>query len=183
MPYAARPLATPDAAWVQPGDQAESIGAIECSQAWLAGLSNEDAAEQGLHRAEVAGRPPVPGLGDPPALEDIDGVPTWTWSPEGVESLRACRIGEVKAEAGRRILQRYPTWKQANMNMRATELVDIRLDRELTPDEAAEREAMLSAAAWIKDVRAASDAIEAALPDDADGLCSFVAATADGWPV
>lgn len=182
MTYAARPLASPDAPWVHPDDQTVSVGRVACSQAWLAGLSDDQAAEQGLVRAEVAGSPPMPGLGHPPELEDVAGVPTWVWSEAGIESLRACRIAEVKAEAGRRILALYPTWKQANMNMRATELVDVRLDRELTTEESAERLAMLSAAAWIKDVRAASDAIEAALPNDAEGLCAFVAATADGWP-
>ncbi|MDP1599027.1 hypothetical protein [Phenylobacterium sp.] len=122
-----------------------------------------------------------------PDIGDDGGVPIRAWrteplSSDEVEGLRATRIADVKAEAGRRILERFPTWKQANMNMRATELVDIRLDRELTADETAEREAMLSAAAWIKDVRAASDAIEAGLPDDADGLSAFIASTADGWP-
>lgn len=102
-------------------------------------------------------------------------------SPEEVAELLGRRM-EVKAEASRRILARYPTWRQANMNMRATELVDIRLDRELTTEETAEREAMLSAAAWIKAVRTASDEIEAALPDDAEGLTAFSAATAAGWP-
>lgn len=182
MPFAAKPAAQPDAAWVQPDVQATTIGRVACSQAWLAGLTDDEVAEQGLVRAEIAGSPPVLGLGHPPDLADVDGVPTWEWSDAGIESLRACRIGEVKAEAGRRILERYPTWKQANMNMRATELVDIRLDRELTEDETAERAAMLSAAAWIKEVRAASDVIEASLPDDAEGLCAFIAATADGWP-
>ncbi len=182
MPYAAKPAAQPDAAWVHPNDQTVSIGRVACSQAWLAGLTDDGTAEQGLVRAEIAGSPPVPGLGHPPELEDVDGVPTWVWSDAGIESVRACRIAEVKAEAGQRILALYPTWKQANMNMRATELVDIRLDRELTAEETAEREAMLSAAAWIKEVRAASDAIEAALPDDAEGLCAFIAAAADGWP-
>lgn len=182
MPYAAKPAAEPHALWAQPGDQATTIGPVACSQAWLAGLTDEEVTDQGLVRVEVAGSPPVPGLGHPPELEDVEGVPTWTWSPEGIESLRAYRVAEVKAEAGLRILERFPTWKQANMNMRATELVDIRLDRELTADETAEREAMLSAAAWIKEVRAVSDVIEAALPDDAEGLCAFIAATADGWP-
>lgn len=182
MPYAARPAAQPDAAWVHPDEKTVSICPVACSQAWLAGLSDDEVAEQGLDRAEIAGSPPVPGLGHPPELADVDGVPTWSWSPEGIESLRSCRIAEVKAEAGRRILALYPTWKQANMNMRATELVDIRLDRELTMEETAERDALLAAAAWIKDVRAASDAIEAALPDDAEGLCAFVASAADGWP-
>lgn len=99
-----------------------------------------------------------------------------------VAALSSLRVEQVKAEAGRRILERYPTWKQANMNMRATELVDARVDRALTDDEEAERQDLLAASAWIKDVRAASDAIEAALPDDAEGLCAFIAATADGWP-
>lgn len=182
MPYAAKPAAQPDAAWVQPGDHATTIGHVACSQAWLAGLTDEEMVEQGLIRAEIGGSPPLPGLGHPPELADVDGVPTWVWSETGIESLLACRIAEVKTEAGRRILERYPTWKQANMNMRATELVDIRVDRDLTEAETAERAAMLSAAAWIKDVRAASDAIEASLPDDAEGLCAFIAATADGWP-
>lgn len=182
MTYAARAAAQPSAAWVRPDDQATTIGAVACSQAWLAGLNNDEVAEQGLVRAAIAGSPPLPGLGHPPELADVEGVPTWTWSEAGIESLRACRIAEVKAEAGRRILARYPTWKQANMNMRATELVDARVDRELTAEETTEREALLAAAEWIKSVRAASDAIEAALPDDAEGLCAFVAATADGWP-
>lgn len=182
MPYAAKPAAEPNAPWVHPGDQTVSIGHVACSQAWLAGLSDDEVVEQGLNRAEIVGSPPIHGLGHPPKLEDINGVPTWVWSEAGVECLRACRIAEVKAEAGRRILALYPTWKQANMNMRATELVDIRVDRELTTEETAERDALLAAAAWIKDVRAASDAIEAALPDDAEGLCAFVASAADGWP-
>lgn len=182
MPYAAKSAAEPDAPWVYPGADAVSIGRVDCTQDWLAGLSDDDVAEQGLIRAEVAGTPPAPGLGHPPALEDVDGVPTWTWSPEGIESLRAYRVVEIKAEASRRILALYPTWKQANMNMRATELVDVRLDRELTPEETTEREALLAAAAWIKAVRVASDDIEAALPDDAEALSAFSAASAAGWP-
>ncbi len=182
MPYAAKPAAEPDAPWVQPDDRTTTIGPVACSQAWLAGLSEVEVAEQGLIRAEIAGAPPVPGLGNPPALTDVEGVPTWVWSPEGIESLRACRINQIKEEAGRRILALYPTWKQANMNMRAAELVDIRLDRELTPEETAERDTLIAAAAWIKDVRAASDSIEAALPNDAAALSAFNPSTADGWP-
>lgn len=122
-----------------------------------------------------------------PDIGDDEGVPIRTWrteplSSDEIEGLRAARVGDVKAEAGRRILERFPTWKQANMNMRATELVDARVDRALSEDEEAERQALLAASAWIKEVRTASDAIEAALPADAEGLCAFDAAAADGWP-
>jgi hypothetical protein len=120
-------------------------------------------------------------------LEDVDGAPRRVWetrafTDEEVAAMRAAQVQSVKAEAGRRILALYPTWKQANMNMRATELVDLRIDRELTAEEAAERDELIAAAEWIKAVRAASDAIEAALPTDAEGLCAFSAAAADGWP-
>lgn len=120
-------------------------------------------------------------------LEDVAGAPRRLWlsrpfTEEEVAAQRAGMILAVKAEAGRRILERYPTWKQANMNMRATELVDARVDRVLTGDEEAERQELLAASAWIRAVRTASDTIEAAIPDDAEGLCAFSAATADGWP-
>ena len=185
MPYAARPLATPDAAWVQPGDQAESIGAIECSQAWLAGLPDEDVAEHGLQRAEVAGRAPVPGLGHPPALEDVDGVPTWAWSLEGVESLRACRVSEVKAEARQRILAVLDKDQQDNALALGQEMIYTHgPDPAGWPEpEKATYAAVMAKWAQIKAIRTASDAIEAALPTDAETLADFVAGAAEGWPV
>lgn len=148
-------------------------------------LTDEIRSERGYREVIEVERPAgvfVTGKG----LEDADGAPRRTWATrpfteDEVAALRADAIQAVKAEASRRILERYPTWKQANMNMRATELVDVRLERELTTEETTEREALLTAAAWIKAVRTASDDIEAALPDDAEALSAFSAAAA-GWP-
>jgi hypothetical protein len=158
MLYAARSAAEADAPWVQPGDRPTAVGPVECSQAWLAGLAEDEAAEHGLERAAVAGVPPVPGLGNPPTLDEANGVPTWVWSDAGLANLRAHCIAAVKAEAERRILERYPLTAQINA---------IRLGQPLD---------------WIDAVRAASDAIEATLPSDAVGLAAFSAAQADGWP-
>ena len=157
MPYAARPAAEPDAPWVQPGEQPTTLGKIDCSQAWLAGLSEEELAEHELARAEVVGVQPFAGLGNPPVLQDVEGQPTWVWSAEGVNNLRALRVAEVKAEAERRILARFPITAQLNM---------IRHGESL---------------AWVDDVRAASNAIEAALPEDVASLTAFDAASA-AWP-
>jgi hypothetical protein len=75
-------------------------------------------------------------------------------------------INEVKKEAANRILRRYPDWKQANMNMRANELNDIRFDRTLTTEEEVERQTLKEIATWIKSVRSASDSIEARLSSE-----------------
>ncbi len=76
---------------------------------------------------------------------------------------------KIKAEAGRRILARFPDWKQANMTARGVELVGIRVVAGTwTPEEAAEAEALGTAWDWIKAVRAASDALEALDPIPAD---------------
>ncbi|MBI5120044.1 MAG: hypothetical protein HZA67_03505 [Rhodospirillales bacterium] len=72
-------------------------------------------------------------------------------------------LAAVKLEAQRRILARYSFAAQHNLNMRANELNDIRFDRALSPEEETERQQLKAIAAWIKTVRAASDAIEARL--------------------
>lgn len=182
MTYAARPAARPDLPWVAPGDAPVSVGGIDMTQRWLAGLTGGDLAAFDLARAEVAGVPPVPGLGDPPTLEDVEGAPVWTWSPQGLANFRALRVAQIKAEAGRRILAAYPLWKQANLTKRAAELNDLRFDRELTEGEGVERLALKAAGAWVDAVRAASNALEAALPTDAGGLAAFDPAAAEGWP-
>jgi len=71
----------------------------------------------------------------------------------------------VKAEARRRILDRFPDWKQTNMTARGVELQDIwRRNGAWTAQEQAEADALALAWAWIKAVREASNVIEA-LPD------------------
>lgn len=75
---------------------------------------------------------------------------------------------DVKAECGRRITDVYPIERQLNMQARATELQEIRLaGGTLSPDEAAEADALKQAFRWIKDMRAASNTLEAAeIPAD-----------------
>lgn len=182
MTYAARPAARPDLPWVAPGDTPVPLGGIDMTQSWLAGLTAGDLQVFDLARAEVSGVAPVAGLGDAPTLADVEGAPVWMWSPAGLANFRAHRVAEIKAEAGRRILAAYPLWKQSNLNKRASELNDIRFDRALTEAEDAERLALRAAAAWVDAVRAASNALEAALPSDAAGLAAFDAGVAAGWP-
>lgn len=169
--------------YLDAADNWQPVGFVE---QWAASLDAEGLEARGLVAVSVPARP----VGVQVLALDVvaeGDVPALIWRTEQlteveVANLYAGRIADVKAEASRRILARFPTWKQANMNMRATELVDIRLGRELTTEETAERDALLGAAAWIKAVRTASDDIEAALPDDAEGLSAFSAAAADGWP-
>lgn len=103
-------------------------------------------------------------------------------SEDECEAQRAVVIAGVKAEAGARINTRYPAAAQANMNMRATELVDTRFDRDLTPEEETERSALKAAAAWIKSVRTASDDIEAGLPSTVAELRALDIAAHPAWP-
>ena len=100
-------------------------------------------------------------------------------TPEEAAEFEASRlpppptVQDVKTEAGRRILERYPEWRQANMTARAVQLVDIKLERELTAEEVAEEAALKASWAWISTVRLTSDAIEQMDPIpqgfDADG--------------
>jgi hypothetical protein len=82
----------------------------------------------------------------------------------------------VKLEASRRILDRYPLWKQMNMTARSNELFRLQAGfmrgnsgnfdpaRALSPDEVAEEVALKQAWDWIKAVRTASDALENTTP-------------------
>lgn len=71
----------------------------------------------------------------------------------------------VKAEAARRILARYPEWKQRNMTARGVDLLSRRLVAGAWTDaEAAEASALQVAWDWIKSVRATSDALESLAP-------------------
>ena len=83
------------------------------------------------------------------------------------------RVAAIKADARRRILDRYPDWRQANMTARGVELQDLwRRHGEWTDAEAAEAAALQAAWDWIKTVRRHSDALEADAGAD----------LAAGWP-
>ena len=75
----------------------------------------------------------------------------------------------ISAETRRRITQRFPDWKQANMTARGVELLNIRVAvGSWTAPQAQEAAELGAAWDWIKTVRAASDAIEALAPIPAD---------------
>jgi hypothetical protein len=83
---------------------------------------------------------------------------------------------QVKAEAARRILARFPEWKQTNMLARGLELQHAYTERDWTAEEQADADAMQAAWDWIKAVRAASNAIEAG------GSIAADFATDERWP-
>lgn len=76
-------------------------------------------------------------------------------------------VEAIKAEASRRILVKYPEWKQANMTARAVELQDLwRANGSWTAAETAEHTALLAAWAEVKAIRDASDTLEVNPPAD-----------------
>lgn len=123
-----------------------------------------------------------------PSVETADGRPKRAWiteahSPESLAALRAAKITEVKVEARRRIVERYPEWKQLNMTARGVELTKVLADQGAWSEAEAVEAARLQADwDWIKAVRAASNALEAAIPEDAEGLAAFVVASRPEWP-
>ena len=80
------------------------------------------------------------------------------------EQARPRYVAAVKVEAQKRIYARFPQWKQANMTARGVELATVRAERMWTPEEQAEAAALTAAWAWVRAVRDASGAIEAADP-------------------
>lgn len=113
-----------------------------------------------------------------PVITHDPDVEQWTWTvrpfgPGELAALRVAKAAEVKGEAGARILNLFPDWKQRNMTARGVELVAIRLDRDWTPAEAAESADLQAAWAQIRAIRAASGLIEAAIPQDAAGIAAF----------
>lgn len=73
----------------------------------------------------------------------------------------AVDLQEIKKEASKRILARYPDWKQRNMTARGVELVFTLVKKGWTKEEEAEAAELQAAWDEIKAVRAASDALEA----------------------
>ena len=98
-----------------------------------------------------------------------------------LDAFKTQKILAIKQEAGAVILAAFPDWKQRNMNMRATELQEVRLDGgTLSIEEQAESDALKTAATWIKAVRSQSDSSEAevvALPTAA-GVDAYTVS----WP-
>ena len=86
----------------------------------------------------------------------------------------------IKAEAGARILSRWPLTAQMNANARAVELLEARSLRAWTPAETDEAGALRKMREAIKAIRDASNAAEAAVME-ADTNDEADAVTVD-WP-
>jgi len=119
----------------------------------------------------VEGEPPLHDpfrqyvTGPVETIDEIRVLRAWTVQDRPLAELQAL----VKLEARRRILARYPDWKQVNMTARGVELQDAwRQNGAWSAAEAAEASALQSAWAWIKAVRTASDVIESLTPIPSD---------------
>lgn len=103
-----------------------------------------------------------------PGNRDWDEYQKWIAkgnSPVPAESLaetKTRRIGEIRADAGARILARHPDYKQRNLLARLHELHDKRLDGlALTAPEQAEVTNFRAAWDWVRQTRQASNDAEA----------------------
>lgn len=68
-------------------------------------------------------------------------------SPEAIAAIKTARVAAIKMEAGKRITDRFPMWKQMNLRQQGgTEC--------------------LAMDAWINSVRAVSNQLEVSLPSD-----------------
>lgn len=133
--------------------------------------ANPDPARSLYQYVEEGPRQAAPGK----MINTVTSTDGWNYKVTRVEvdnpnfdldAFKAQKIAKIKQQAGAVILASLPDWKQRNMNMRATELQEIRLDgRPLTTEEQAESVALKAVATWIKSVRAASGAAEAVIMD------------------
>lgn len=104
-------------------------------------------------------------VGPEVTIEQDRVVKRWTV----VQKSREDVVAAIKSEARRRITERYPEWKQSNMTAAGVELQDSwRRNGLWTAEEQSYASELDAAWAWIKAVRAASDAIEALDPTPPD---------------
>lgn len=189
MSKAVKDLRTPNTEWVEVGPAAGlTVAGIECNEAWLNGLSPDELTDLGLSVVEVDEiEAPAGERAINSSVQDVEGIPTRVWDTEEytveeTSNLRAAKVNEVRVEANARILERFPLTSQLNMVTTAVELADTRIDRVLTAPEQIQRVELKAAFAWIRSIRAASNTIEAAIPEDAEGICNFVVPTHPDWP-
>jgi hypothetical protein len=82
----------------------------------------------------------------------------WKLEPTAVD--REAFVEAIKGRCREEIIARYPEWKQLNMIAQAVELLEIKIERRWTEEEAKESEVIRKAWGWIKERRAQSDAEE-----------------------
>ena len=78
-----------------------------------------------------------------------------------LEDERTERIASIKQACSTRILDKFATWKQANMTARGVELTLISTQRDWTQGETDEAKKLQEDWAWIKLQREQSDVAEA----------------------
>ncbi|MBW8814044.1 MAG: hypothetical protein JF588_11520 [Caulobacterales bacterium] len=177
-----------DGAWVEIVGHTVELPDHVVSQAWVETLDNDERAELGF--VAVAETDPPAGakiLGS--GVADADGVPTRTWQVEAYDAgelaaMKAQLTARLWAESERRVLAIMPESEQrAALGLGIEMITTIGVDPTAWPD--ADRAAYAQVlAAWtlIKAVRAARDAIVAALPSDAAGLATVDVAANPAWP-
>ena len=108
-------------------------------------------------------------------LDLPNGTTRFATDAEVLAATQAAKRAAIKQAARQIILARYPEWRQANLTARAVELVS------LGETSGPEWQQMQSIWAWIKDVRARSDLLEADV-----ATCTTVEAVEGivigGWP-
>lgn len=116
--------------------------------------------------SDTVGAPgPLMGASTAVVVEQARVVKRTTHAAVAIDSQKL----SVKNEARRRILARFPEWKQTNMVARGLELQEIwRQSGVWKPEEQAEANALAGAWGWIKAVRAASDLLELMSPIPGD---------------
>jgi hypothetical protein len=132
-------------------------------------ISDELLAEYGVLPVAPSQRPAHDPLHEQvsDAAAFVDGALTQVWTvtrrPEipTVEAVLAEAIARIKTRCGEVIEAAYPMWRQMNMQARAIQLLDIRRVRELTEAEAAERDSLEAAYAWLVRQRMESNRLEA----------------------
>jgi hypothetical protein len=112
---------------------------------------------------------------------ELDGSITVLPDTRTLAEAQAERIAQIKAEAGARILSRWPDWMQRNALARGAELAMAQATRgHLTPAEGVDAAALTSMWSAIQAIRKASDAAEAAVMEaDTNEEADAVAAA---WP-
>jgi len=98
-----------------------------------------------------------------------------------VEELKASHISLIKMEAGFRITQVIPEWKQRNLTAQATQLAE-KGRNSWSPQELSEWEAGVVLWNTVKDIRDKSDVLEASLDTmTLEELKSFDSHTSEVW--
>jgi hypothetical protein len=88
---------------------------------------------------------------------------------DNIVNAKVLKKSLIKNDANGVILNMYPYWKQNNIQTRAIDLVNIKLDRVLTTEEQAEYDAIQAIKDWIYSIRTQSNDMEL----EVDGLTTL----------